>query len=360
MANPPKFISVITTYRCNYRCHMCNIWQYPSKPVEEITAAHLTKLPPVSVVNVTGGEPFLRNDLSELLTVLHEKADRVVISTNGYLTERIVKIAKRHPWIGVRVSVEGLPQVNDELRGVKAGFEHAIRTLTELSHVGLKDIGFGITLSDRNAESLIPLYHLAKMMKLEFATAAVHNSFYFHKQDNQIHRPEAILGALNQLVGELLHSSRPKDWFRAYFNHGLMEYVSGKPRLLPCNMGEDACFIDPCGEVLPCNGMDEPVSFGNLTRQSWDDIWNGPHAETVRSTARNCGKNCWMIGNASEPIKCNKLGAIRWIASERWRASSAAARPVLGATTNSLNESSAAEPEYLEPGKPSSIFPIWS
>jgi MoaA/NifB/PqqE/SkfB family radical SAM enzyme len=317
MAKTPKFISVITTYRCNYKCHMCNIWQCPTKKAEETTAEDLSKLPHTASVNVTGGEPFQRDDLADLLTVLREKADRVVISTNGYLTERIVKIAKQHPWIGVRISLEGLPAANDELRGVKGGFEHAIRTLTELSQIGLKDIGFGITLSDRNVESLIPLYHLAKMMKLEFATAAVHNNFYFHKEDNAIHRQDETIGALNELIGELLQSPRPKDWFRAYFNHGLIEYISGKPRLLPCTMGEDACFVDPFGEVLPCNGMEKPISFGNIKRQSWDEIWNGPHAATVRCQARGCGRNCWMIGSASEPIKRNKIGAMRWIAQRR-------------------------------------------
>jgi MoaA/NifB/PqqE/SkfB family radical SAM enzyme len=317
MSPPPKFISIITTYRCNYKCHMCNIWASPSMPKEEITVGDLEKLPQTAVINVTGGEPFLRDDLGQILDVLHAKTKRLVLSSNGYLTERIVKIARQHPWIGVRISVEGLPEANDELRGVKGGFEHALRTLTELSNLGLKDIGFGITLSDRNAESLIPLYHLSKMMKLEFATAAVHNSFYFHKFDNAIQRTEAVTRALDELVCELLHSRRPKDWFRAYFNHGLIEYVQAKPRLLACTMGEDACFLDPFGEVLPCNGMDNPVSFGNLKRQSWDEIWSGARADDVRRCARRCGKNCWMIGNASEPIKQHKLAAVRWIAARR-------------------------------------------
>jgi Fe-coproporphyrin III synthase len=317
MHRPPKFISIITTYRCNYKCQMCNIWSNPSVPKEEITAGDLEKLPQTAVINVTGGEAFLRDDLGEILDVLHTKARRIVISTNGYLTERIVKIAQQRPWIGVRISVEGLPAANDELRGVKGGFEHALRSLTELSHMGLKDIGFGITLSDRNAESLIPLYHLSKMMKLEFATAAVHNSFYFHKFDNTIERREAVTRALGELICELLHSTNPKDWFRAYFNSGLIEYVNGKPRPLACTMGEDACFIDPFGEVLPCNGMDSPISFGNLKRQSWDEIWSGPHAAGVRRCARCCGKNCWMIGNASEPIKQHKFAVMRWIAARR-------------------------------------------
>jgi MoaA/NifB/PqqE/SkfB family radical SAM enzyme len=297
---------------------MCNIWQHPTESCEEITARDLQRVPRVHNVNVTGGEPFLREDLTDILSVLHEKADRIVISTNGYLTDRIIETAKRFPWIGVRVSLEGLPAANDELRGLPGGFEQAIRTITGLSQLGVKDIGFGITLSDPNAESLIPLYHMAKMMKLEFASAAVHNSFYFHKNDKAIRRQEAVVKALDELIHELLQSSRPKDWFRAYFNYGLQQYVTGEPRLLPCSMGEDACFIDPYGRVLPCNGMTEPVSFGNIKRQEWDEIWGGKNAEEIRRKARGCGRNCWMMGSAAEPIKRNKLKAVRWIAERRY------------------------------------------
>ncbi len=317
MSSGLKFVSIITTYRCPFRCHMCNIWQHPTEQNAEISAADLDRLPCIGSVNVTGGEPFLREDLGDLLTILRKKARRVVVSSNGYLTERIITVARQHPWIGVRISVEGLPEANDDLRGVKGGFEHAIRTLTELSHLGLRDIGFGITLSDRNAESLLPLYHLAKMMKLEFATAAVHNSFYFHKWDNTIQREAAITDVLDQLICELLHSKRVKDWFRAYFNWGLIRYVQGRERLLPCTMGVDACFVDPYGEVMPCNAMDTAISFGNIRRQSWSEIWNSHRADEIRAQARACGRNCWMMGSAAEPIKRNKITALRWIAGRR-------------------------------------------
>jgi MoaA/NifB/PqqE/SkfB family radical SAM enzyme len=296
---------------------MCNIWQLSADPSREIGAAELEKLPGVSSANVTGGEPFLRDDLVDILSVLRRKARRVVVSTNGHLTDRIVKVARAQPWIGVRVSVEGLPSVNDELRGIKGGFESAICTLTELWRIGLRDIGFGITLSDRNAESLLPLYHLANMMGLEFATAAVHNSFYFHKFDNSIHRQAAVRHALDSLIEELLRSRRPKDWFRAYFNWGLIQYIEGRPRILPCTMGEDACFVSPYGDILPCNGMAEPISFGNLCRQSWEEIWDGAHAKAVRLTARACGRNCWMMGSAAEPIKRHKAAALRWMLARR-------------------------------------------
>lgn len=307
-----KFASIITTYRCNSKCHMCNIWQYPTCREEEILPADIAKLPPIPNINITGGEPFLRDDLGEFLDVLRPKAKRVVISTNGYWTERVLSIARKHPWIGVRISIEGLPKANDELRGIPNGFDHGIRTLAELSHLGLKDIGFGITLSDRNVKDLMELYHLAKMLHVEFATAAVHNSFYFHKLDNQFEDPQAAVEQLKRLSDELLESRRVKDWFRAYFNHGLANYIKGNPRLLPCKMGSEAFFVDPLGEIRPCNGGGG-LSMGNIKKNSFNEIWNGERAAEVRRQIAACQSNCWMVGSVAEPMKENMLSVGRWV-----------------------------------------------
>lgn len=318
MTKPLRFLSLITTYRCGFRCHMCNIWQNPSTPCSEIKASDLVALPDVPTINVTGGEPFLREDLVDIVSVLRPKTKRLVISTSGYHTERVLEVARRHPWIGIRISVEGLPTVNDELRGVNHAFEHALRTLTELAHLKIRDIGFGITLSDRNGSSLIPLYHLAKMMGVEFATAAVHNSFYFHKSDNRICDADSIIKPLQELIRELLASNKPKDWFRAYFNWGLLNYVRGRSRLLPCEMGENACFIDPSGEVLPCNGMEEPVSFGNIREKPFQELWEGPRARDIRNMVSTCPRSCWMMGSAAEPIKKHFPLVLRWILGQKF------------------------------------------
>jgi len=315
MPGPIKFASIIVTYRCNARCHMCNTWQFPSARDEEITVAELEKLPPIPSINVTGGEPFLRDDLPELLAVLRTKARRVVISTNGYLTERIVETVRQHPWVGVRVSIEGLPKANDDLRGLTDGFDHGLRTLLALHALGVSDIGFGITLSDRNVPDILELYHLAKMMQLEFATAAVHNSFYFHKMDNRFTQPEAAVAALSALVTELLQSRHPKDWFRAYFNYGLMRYIQGEPRLLPCRMGHNAFFLDPYGEIRPCNVLER--SMGNLKTHDFSTIWHSQAAAEIRCEVDACTSKCWMIGSAAEPMKQQAGKVLQWILARK-------------------------------------------
>lgn len=102
-----------------------------------------------------------------------------------------------------------------------------------------------------------------------------------------------------ELINEMLRSSSPKKWFRAYFNHGLINYIYGQRRLLPCDMSFDTFFIDPYGDVMPCNGTAQKEVMGNLNHQSWNELWNSPEAEKVRKKVRHCDRQCWMIGSVS-------------------------------------------------------------
>jgi len=299
---------------------MCNIWRSPTTPAEEFKPDILEKLPELEFANITGGEPFLREDIGEIVRILKTRARRIVISTNGYFSEKIIDLANEVGDIGIRISIEGLPAANDELRGIKDGFDHGLRTLLELQRMGLKDIGFGITVSDRNARDMLELYQLAKAMKVEFATAALHNSYYFHKSDNVILEKEAVIGCFEELIAELLRTNKPKNWFRAYFNHGLINYIKGNPRLLPCCAGEGMFFLDPFGEIRPCNGLDEATeetSMGNLNRNSFEEIWNSPRAIRVKEKVRECPKNCWMIGTASPAMKKSLSGPLNWVIREK-------------------------------------------
>ena len=157
------------TYRCNVRCVMCSTWQHPSAPANEITARDLRSLPEMEFANITGGEQFMRDDIADVVNMVAHQSRRVVVSTNGYFTDRVVALAERFPRIGVRVSLEGLPAANDQLRGLPDGFDHGLRTILQLRARGMKDIGFGITLSDRGADDLLELYELTDAMGVEFA-----------------------------------------------------------------------------------------------------------------------------------------------------------------------------------------------
>lgn len=291
--------TVIVTYRCNAHCSMCSRYKAPSKPEEEISAETIRKLPSMYFTNITGGEPFMRTDLKDIVRELYRKSDRIVISTNGFFTERIVDLCREFPGVGIRISIEGLEETNNRIRGLEDGYRRGYGTLEKLVGMGMKDVGFGMTVQDANCRDLVALYRISDEMGMEFATASLHNSFYFVETGNIIHDRPAVAREFEALVNELLDSRSPKKWFRAYFNHGLINYIYGQKRLLPCDMSFDTFFIDPYGDVMPCNGTREKEVMGNLNRQSWDELWNSPEAEQVRRKVRACERNCWMIGSVS-------------------------------------------------------------
>lgn len=295
--------SVIVTYRCNARCNMCDCFKDPSKPDEELTLDIIDKLPEMAFTNITGGEPFIRSDLADIVDALYKKTDRIVISTNGFFSERILKLCEDYPDIGIRISIEGLKDTNDKIRGLKDGWQRGYDTLVKLVEMEHKDIGFGMTVQDLNCKDLVPLYKISNKFGMEFATATLHNSFYFRKTDNKIDDKYMVAKEFEKLINELLKSKSPKKWARAYFNHGLINYIYNQERLLPCRMGNNGVFIDPFGNVLPCNGSSEVWSMGNLHEKSWDEIWNSKEADEVRNKVKNCNRNCWMIGSVAPAMR---------------------------------------------------------
>lgn len=291
--------TVIVTYRCNARCNMCDCYKYPTKPSEEIGIDIIKKLPEMAFTNITGGEPFVRQDIPEIVEELYKKTNRIVISTNGFFTDRIISLCRQFPKVGIRISIEGLQEANDKIRGIPDGFRRGYETLKTLVDMGHPDVGFGMTVQDMNCDDLVPLYKLSDELGMEFATATLHNSFYFRKTDNKINDKLHVAKNFESLINELLKSNSPKKWFRAYFNHGLINYIYGQKRLLPCGMAKNAFFIDPFGDVIPCNGMEEKAVMGNLREQDWEELWKSERAEKVRECTKKCTRQCWMIGSAS-------------------------------------------------------------
>lgn len=310
--------TVIVTYRCNAKCTMCNRYKAPSKPEEEISIETIKKLPEMYFTNITGGEPFIRDDLKDIVRELLKKSDRIVISTNGFFTDRIVELCKEFPQVGIRISIEGLEKTNNEIRGLDDGFNRGYTTLKKLVDMGMKDVGFGMTVQDRNAADLVPLYNISDELGMEFATASLHNSFYFVESNNIIKDRLTVAQNFEDLVNRLLDSNSPKKWFRAYFNHGLINYIFSQKRLLPCDMSFDTFFIDPYGDVMPCNGTKEKQVMGNLNRQSWEELWNSEQAEKVRSFVRNCDRNCWMIGSVSPAMHKYIYKPAAWVIKHKF------------------------------------------
>ena len=318
--------SLITTFRCNAQCNMCNIWKFQTNPSEEIDASYYEKLPAGLRINITGGEPTLRKDIDRIFEILYPKSRLLELSTNGYNTKKIVELANKYPNILIRVSVEGLPKVNDTKRGIKDGFDHALRTMLELKKTKCKNIGFSVVISPDNYMDLLHLYDLCVALDVELGNSAVHNSWYFHKDDNQIESEEALrqheLFVKALLTSKRRHlKDRLKDYGRAYFNRSIHRRLRGdtdeyRP---PCGALSDFFFIDPWGNVTPCNGSCEEWKLGNIKEDSFENIMASDKAKAAMEKVRQCKRNCTFIVTERHDMVRRPWVPIMWILKNKWR-----------------------------------------
>ncbi|MBQ9577852.1 MAG: radical SAM protein [Muribaculaceae bacterium] len=318
--------SLITTFRCNAQCNMCNIWKFQTSPSEEIDASYYENLPAGLRINITGGEPTLRKDIDKIFEILYPKSRLLELSTNGYNTAKIVELANKYPNILIRVSVEGLPKVNDTKRGIKDGFDHALRTMLELKKTKCKNIGFSVVISPDNYKDLLYLYDLCVALDVELGNSAVHNSWYFHKEDNQIESEEALrqheLFVKALLTSKRRHlKDRLKDYGRAYFNRSIHRRLRGdtdeyRP---PCGALSDFFFIDPWGNVTPCNGSGEEWIMGNIKEDSLENIMASDKAKQAMEKVRNCKRNCTFIVTERHDMVRRPWVPIMWVLKNKWR-----------------------------------------
>jgi hypothetical protein len=128
------------------------------------------------------------------------------------------------------------------------------------------------------------------------------------------------------LIEAMLRSAKPKNWFRAYLNLGLIEKILGHERLIPCTAGRDFAFIDPWSDVWACNVRSD-LPMGNLARQSWDEILNSDVATQTRKKVAACPQNCWMVTTARTAMRSNvipqlpKLGPLAWVLKNKAKVS---------------------------------------
>ncbi len=312
-------LTIIATYRCNSRCQMCYIWQNPTPSREEVTLETLEKLPGgFDNLNVSGGEPTLRRDLAEMIDVVYPKARITEISSNGLHCEKLLPIIKKHPNVKVRLSLEGNEITNNRIRGEKDGFARKLQGIRMLRDGGGTDLGFAIVIQDENADQLVRVYELAREEGVELATSTLHNAWQFYKNDNHFYDRVKVAREVERLITAMLRTRKPKNWFRAYLNLGLIEKILGHDRLLPCTAGTDFAFIDPWSDVWACNVRSD-LPLGNLAKQSWDDIINSePARESVRKV-KACQQNCWMVTTARTAMRSGvvpqlpKLGPMAWV-----------------------------------------------
>jgi len=145
----PRAMHFISTHRCNARCVMCGIWKETGTRADELSPETLGEIledrlfSRMEFIGISGGEPFLRDDLAEVSAAFLERCPRIKrlsLTTNGLLTERmraaLPEIADRARRAGaevdVSVSVHGMGETLAEIYGVADAFAKIERTVAVL------------------------------------------------------------------------------------------------------------------------------------------------------------------------------------------------------------------------------------
>ncbi len=313
---------VAVTYRCNSRCSMCGIWQFRTTE-EEMRPEEYDRLPPtLKDINVSGGEPFLRDDLVDVVRRMARRCPeaKLIISTNGLEPDRIESVIRElrplHSRLGVGVSIDGVGAIHDEIRGVPGAFERATESLERLKLVGLGNIRVGMTIGQGNLSQVKATYDLSRSLGVEFTCSLAQNSdHYFMTQENEAVAPDVLREELDALIRAELRTFSPKRWFRAYFDRGIYWQATDRGRLLGCGAGRQSFFLDPFGNVYPCNILD--VVMGNIRSASFEEVWNSAQADKARQETGKCEAACWMVCTARTAIRRNLPSAVGWIVKSK-------------------------------------------
>ena len=135
----PSFVTFLATWRCNQRCIMCDIWK--KENCTEMSAMEIdrifSQLKPLDAVRVSGGEPFLREDLAEIVSIIKRRVKPKIIhlTTNGTLTEKILSFIERSGDLSnlhIKISIDALGEEYNRIRGSNDAYRRVVATLAEL------------------------------------------------------------------------------------------------------------------------------------------------------------------------------------------------------------------------------------
>ncbi|HEX9664510.1 MAG TPA: radical SAM protein [Patescibacteria group bacterium] len=312
-----------TTYICNSRCIMCNIWQIKDQPT--LTLADYRKLPKtLKYINISGGEAFMHPEIVEIVRVTAETCHqaKLTISTNGFSTDlildRMKQILEFAPEIGVSISLDGIGEKQYEVRRIPDGYEKIMRTFKGLQKLGIANsrLRLAFTAGDYNIEHLSKVYDLTRELGIEMTLAAVHNSDnYFMIATNKITRFDEFKKEFDYVIKQELKTFKPKRWLRAYFTYGLYKFVTTGKRILPYMAGRNSFYLDPDGWVFSTTVATKRM--GNLKEfNSLEDLMDASQAQEV--LANDTEGHNWMICTTRAAMKSHPFRVGFWILKNKF------------------------------------------
>lgn len=310
----PTFLLLEITERCNCRCRMCHIWE--KKESLELSIKdyeHLFRDPlwrNLRILSLTGGEPFLRRDLADIILLATKclpRLERISFPSNGILTKHIVDTVRSilaslpsHIAFKIGISIDGIQEIHDQMRGVPGSFDKATETVRQLKSLNSPNFSVGI-LSLITLETIPHLqkaHDVFKSLTTEITYTIATQSPFFGNLESGIapFSPEEKT-ALFRFINETLIPEFPE---KAYLYDKYKDHISKDKRTYPCLAGYLSAYIDVNGNLFPCHyvGEDFAIAKRSDADETLEQAWFSQKGRAMRqrlknySYCRNCSNNC--------------------------------------------------------------------
>jgi len=302
----PSFVSISVTHTCCLKCRQCDLWKLPQD--KEITTKQIKEsiiklkrwLGPF-MLNLSGGEPLMRNDIPEIVKFAYDNDVATTITTNGFLLNK--KIADNLINCGltnINISLDGFNEVHDFMRGEKT-FE---RVMKNLDYINKNKKGTNVCIATvimkQNLEHLPRLIEFVDKNKLNGINfqPLIQNigSEYmegWHRQSelwpNDFEKVSKIIDKIIEMKkkgSRVLNSEKQLELMKLYYEDP-ERHANYK-----CLVGDNNFAINEYGKVLICFFME---AVGNITREDPKDIWGSKKANLVRHKILKCNQNCDLL-----------------------------------------------------------------
>lgn len=282
----PLSVTFLATYRCNFRCRYCSVWE---RDVPELTTAQaLDMIKQLSRLGLrrlgfNGGEPLLREDIAELINYSRAKGITTTLFTNGWLVkESISKIKNLNLLL---LSFDGPKDAHDAQR--QAGsYDRVLEAIEAARSAGL-NVWTNTVISKNNVGYIGFILNKAKAMGFKTTFQPAH--FYPHSSNQEdiaglLAPRKEYLAALDMLINEkkcggpVVHSLRYLEYIKN------PDWRSNKRR---CWAGRFYFAVTPDGRVAPC--------YPIFASYDWPSGRDSGYKQAIYSLGRySCG-GCYCI-----------------------------------------------------------------
>lgn len=323
----PITVTYSVTAACQSRCKTCQIGdmycQDPKRAEQDLKIDEIEKIfstmKPVYFFNISGGEPFLRKDLPQIveLACKYLKPRVVHTPTNAILSERIEEktreileiIRKYDPTVPftVKPSIDGVGDLHDEIRGVKGNFKKLTETIERLKKVEEEYDNFhlelGTVISNFNIDHLDEIEDFVHSLGVEsYRNEVAEQRTEFFNLGDPITPDAATYQRLikdfarktEENIGSKKSLAKMTEALRVVYYDIAGKILEEKRQVIPCYAGVSNVHINFDGGVWPCCVLGYDQQMGNLRDYNYDfqKLWNSDKAKEVRKFIRNQGCAC--------------------------------------------------------------------